>query len=45
MKEEEFVRIIRSSGGSLSINVPKEVVQLLKLKNGDLVRIRIKKEK
>lgn len=44
MNEEEFIRTIRLSGGSLSINIPKEIVQLLKLKNGDLVRIKIKRE-
>ena len=44
MKEkEEFVRAVRRSGGSLCINIPKEVVQLLGLKDVDMVRIQIEK--
>jgi len=44
MKEEEFIKTIVLSGGSLSVNIPKEVVYLLKLKKGDILRIKIRKE-
>ena len=38
MKKEEFVRTIRKTGTSLGINIPKEVVSLLALKEDDIVR-------
>jgi len=43
MKEEQFIRHVRRTGGSLCINIPLETVELLKLKDGDLVEIKIKK--
>ncbi|MBL7054914.1 hypothetical protein ISS05_04105 [Candidatus Woesearchaeota archaeon] len=46
MDKEQFVRKIRKTGTSLGINVPIEIIQLLKLKEDDLVRViveRIKK--
>jgi antitoxin component of MazEF toxin-antitoxin module len=43
--KEQFIREIRKSGGSLSINIPKEIVKLLKLKERDIVKIIIEKKK
>ena len=43
MKEEQFIRHVRRSGGSLCVNIPSETIELLKLKNGDLVEVKIKK--
>ena len=45
MKEEEFIRAIVLSGGSLSINIPREIAYILKLKKGDILRIKIRKER
>ena len=42
--KEQFIRVVRKSGGSLSINIPKEVVKLLKLKDGDIVRVEVEKK-
>jgi len=41
---EKFIRTVRKSGGSISVNVPKEIVKVLKLKEGELVEITIKRK-
>ena len=41
--EEKFLRIIRKTGTSLGINIPTEIIKLLKLKEEDMVRITIGK--
>ena len=43
--KEEFLRTIIRNGGSLAINIPKEIKALLKLKEGEIVKVRIKKRK
>ncbi|MBL7055713.1 hypothetical protein ISS07_02250 [Candidatus Woesearchaeota archaeon] len=43
--EERFLKTIRKTGTSLGINLPKEVLRLLKLKEEDLVRVTIEKVK
>jgi len=43
MKKENFVRTIRQSGTSLSINIPPEIIKILNLKKGNIVRIELKK--
>lgn len=43
MVKEKFLRIIRKNGDSLAINIPIEIVKLLKIKDGDLVRAEIEK--
>lgn len=45
MDKEQFVRKIRKTGTSLGINVPIEIIQLLKLKEDDIVRIVIERIK
>lgn len=45
MEKEKFVRTIRKSGTSLSVNVLPEVIKILKLKEGDIVRVEIEKIK
>jgi len=45
MKKEMFVRTIRKSGTSLSINIPPEIIKILKLKEGNIIRIEIEKIK
>ena len=42
---EQFLRTIRKSGSSFSINVPPEIVKMLALKEGDIARITIEKVK
>lgn len=43
--EEHFIRTIRKTGTSLGINIPKEIINLMELKNGDMVKVNIKKIK
>lgn len=43
--KEKFVKSIRRSGTSLSVHIPAEVVKLLKLKEGDVLRVEIEKVK
>ena len=43
--KEKFVKTIKKSGTSLAINIPSEVVKLLKIKEGDFLRIEIEKIK
>lgn len=43
--KEKFVKIIRKSGTSLAINIPTEIVNLLSLKEGIVVRVEIEKIK
>jgi len=45
MNKEQFVRKIRKTGTSLGVNIPIEIIQLLKLKEDDIVRIIIEKIK
>ncbi len=45
MEKEQFLRRIRKTGTSLGINIPTEILQLLKLKEDDIVRIVIEKVK
>jgi len=45
MVKEQFVRSVRKSGTSLAINLPSDIVKLLKLKEGDIVRVEIEKIK
>ena len=39
--KEKFVKTIKRNGTSLAINIPSEIVKLLKLKVGDFLRIEI----
>ena len=41
--KEQFVRSVRKNGSSLAVNLPKEIVQLLNIKDADIVRIVIEK--
>ena len=45
MKINEFIRTIRASGTSLAINIPPEIIRLMKLKKGDIVNVKIEKFK
>ena len=45
MVSEQFVRIIRKTGSSLGINIPTEIIRLLKLKEDDMVKVSIEKIK
>jgi len=41
---EQFLRTIRKTGTSLGINIPPEIIKLLELKKGDIVKIDIEKK-
>ena len=45
MDKEQFIRKIRKTGTSLGINIPTEIIQLMKLKEDNIVRIVIEKIK
>jgi len=42
--KEIFLKTIRKSGTSLAINIPKEIIDILDIKDGDVVRIAIEKQ-
>ena len=43
MHKHKFIRTVRKSGTSFAINIPPEIMKLLKLKEGDIVEIGITK--
>ena len=43
--KEKFVKSVKKSGTSLAINIPAEIVKLLKLKERDFLRVEIEKIK
>jgi len=43
--EEKFLRSIRKTGTSLGINIPPEIIKLLKLNEDDMVRVTVEKVK
>ena len=43
MPKEQFIRIVRKNGASLAINLPKEIIELLNIKDGDMVRVDVEK--
>tara|TARA_Y100000310_G_C20517948_1_gene732177 strand:+ start:442 stop:576 length:135 start_codon:yes stop_codon:yes gene_type:complete len=43
MNKYNIIKKVRKSGSSLAINIPKEITEVLKIKEGDLVEIEIKK--
>lgn len=43
--KEGFVKSVKKSGTSLAINIPSEIVKLLKIKEGDFLRVEIEKIK
>lgn len=43
--KESFVKSVKKSGTSLAINIPAEIVRLLKIKQGDFLRVEIEKIK
>ena len=45
MKISKFIRTIRKSGTSLAVNIPLEIINLMSLKEGEIVEIEIKKLK
>ena len=45
MNKYKFVKKIRKSGTSLAVNISIEVIELLKLKENDMVEVEIKKIK
>jgi len=43
MVKEKFLRTVRKSGTSLSVNIPPEIIRLLRVKEGNIVRISLEK--
>ncbi len=41
--KEKFVRTVRKNGDSLAINIPIEIVKILEIKEGELIRVEIEK--
>jgi len=44
-KTESFLKYVSCNGSSLSINIPTEIINKLKIKKKDMVRVEIKLEK
>ena len=45
MNKNKFIRTIRKSGTSFAVNIPPEIMSLLKLREGDIVSVEIGKIK
>ena len=45
MTKEQFIRSIRKTGTSLGINIPKEIIKFLNLKENEIIRVTIEKVK
>ncbi|MBI2629639.1 AbrB/MazE/SpoVT family DNA-binding domain-containing protein [Candidatus Pacearchaeota archaeon] len=45
MDKYKILRKIRKNGTSLAINIPQEVIELLEIKEGELVEVEIRKIK
>lgn len=45
MKQETFVRTIRKTGSSVGVNIPPEIMQILGLKENDIVRVTVERIK
>ena len=45
MEKESFVKYIRKTGTSLGISIPSEIIDVMKLKENNMVRITIEKIK
>lgn len=43
MDKYKVIKKVRKSGSSLAINIPKEIVEVLKIKEGENVEVEIKK--
>lgn len=41
--KERFVKIVRKNGDSLAINIPSEIIELIGIKERDIVRVEIEK--
>ena len=41
--KEEFIRYVRKTGSSLGINIPFEVIEVLDIKENEIVRVTIQK--
>ena len=42
---EQFIKSVRKTGSSLGISIPKEIVDLLSIREDDILRINIEKVK
>jgi len=45
MERTNFIRKVRRSGTSLAVNIPQEIIELMQIKEGEMVEIEIKKIK
>lgn len=43
VKKYKIIRKIRKHGTSLAINIPKEITELMKIKEGEIVEVEINK--
>lgn len=43
--KESFLRVVRRNGTSLAVNIPREVIDILNIKEGDVVNIEIEKRR
>ena len=43
IKKYKIIRKIRKHGTSLAINIPKEIIELMKIKEGEMIEVEINK--
>ncbi len=42
---EQFIKSVRKTGSSLGISIPKEIVDLLSIREDDILRVAVEKVK
>ena len=45
MDKINFIKVLRKSGTSLTVSVPPEIISVLNLKEGDLLKVELQKFK
>jgi len=43
IKRYKIIRKIRKHGTSLAINIPKEIIELLRIKEGEMIEVELSK--
>ena len=45
LMKEKFLRLVRKHGTSLAVSIPAEIVDIMKIKEGDMLRVTIEQMK
>jgi antitoxin component of MazEF toxin-antitoxin module len=45
MESESFVKYVRKTGTSLGVSIPSEIIDIMRLKENEMIRVTIEKVK